>query len=56
MSEDLHFENSELVLDGTKIQWHYDRVKAWEEAKNFTNNNRFSIDRSCNYGCHFALG
>ena len=56
MSEDLHFENSELVLDGTKIQWHYDRVKAWERGERIS---PITIDlaltRSCNYGATFAM-
>ena len=31
MSEKLN--NEELILDGTKIQWHMERVSEWEGRK-----------------------
>ena len=55
MSENIILDHSELILDGTKIQWHMDRVKDWESGKRIS---PITIDlaltRSCNYGCHFC--
>ena len=48
-------ENEELILDGTKIQWHMDRVAQWERGERIA---PITIDmaltRACNYGCHFC--
>lgn len=48
-------EHTELVLDGTKIAWHLDRVRAWERGERVA---PITIDmaltRACNYGCHFC--
>lgn len=48
-------EHTELVLDGTKIAWHLDRVRAWERGERIA---PITIDmaltRACNYGCHFC--
>ena len=48
-------ENRELILDGTKIQWHMERVTAWERGERIA---PITIDmaltRACNYGCHFC--
>lgn len=55
MSENIILDHNELILDGTKIQWHMDRVKDWESGKRIS---PITIDlaltRSCNYGCHFC--
>ena len=55
MSENIILDHSELILDGTKIQWHLDRIKDWESGKRIS---PLTIDlaltRSCNYGCHFC--
>ena len=44
-----------LILDGTKIGWHLDRVRAWERGERFA---PITIDmaltRACNYGCSFC--
>ncbi len=46
---------SELILDGTKIAWHQERVEAWERGERIA---PITIDmaltRACNYGCHFC--
>jgi len=46
---------TELILDGTKIAWHDDRVRAWERGERIA---PITIDmaltRACNYGCHFC--
>ena len=55
MSEDLLVENREMILDGTKIQWHYDRVKDWEDGKRISPITvDMALTRSCNYACHFC--
>jgi MoaA/NifB/PqqE/SkfB family radical SAM enzyme len=44
-----------LILDGTKIGWHQERVKAWERGERIA---PITIDmaltRACNYACHFC--
>ena len=46
---------AELILDGTKVAWHQDRIKAWERGERIA---PITIDmaltRACNYGCHFC--
>jgi MoaA/NifB/PqqE/SkfB family radical SAM enzyme len=48
-------EHTELILDGTKIAWHADRVKAWERGERIA---PITIDmaltRACNFGCHYC--
>jgi MoaA/NifB/PqqE/SkfB family radical SAM enzyme len=48
-------EHPQLILDGTKIAWHLDRVRAWERGERIA---PITIDmaltRACNYGCHFC--
>jgi len=55
MSESLYLEHSGLVLDGTKMAWHLDRVAAWERGERIA---PITIDmaltRACNFGCHFC--
>ncbi len=45
----------DLILDGTKIHWHLDRVRAWERGERIA---PITIDmaltRACNYGCGFC--
>ena len=44
-----------LILDGTKIGWHMDRVRAWERGERIA---PITIDmaltRACNYACGFC--
>src|SRR6266705_3141704 len=44
-----------LILDGTKIGWHQDRVRAWERGERIA---PITIDmaltRACNYACGFC--
>jgi MoaA/NifB/PqqE/SkfB family radical SAM enzyme len=48
-------EHTDLILDGTKIAWHLDRVRAWERGERIA---PITIDmaltRACNYACHFC--
>ncbi len=45
----------QLILDGTKMPWHTDRVRAWERGERFA---PITIDmaltRACNYACGFC--
>ena len=48
-------EHQKLILDGTKIGWHLERVKAWERGERIA---PITIDmaltRTCNYSCGFC--
>ena len=48
-------EHQELILDGTKINWHLDRVSKWENGERIA---PITIDmaltRACNYSCGFC--
>ncbi|MEM7447930.1 MAG: radical SAM protein [Myxococcota bacterium] len=48
-------EHTELILDGTKIAWHLDRVAAWQRGERVA---PITIDmaltRACNYACEFC--
>ena len=48
-------KENKLILDGTKISWHQERIREWEEGKRIA---PLTIDmaltRACNYGCHFC--
>lgn len=47
--------NLELILDGTKIEWHRDRLDAWMRGERIA---PITIDMSltdkCNYGCRYC--
>lgn len=48
-------EHTELVLDGTKIGWHLDRVKAWERGERIAPITiDMSLTRACNYACEYC--
>ena len=48
-------DHAELILDGTKIDWHSDRVKAWERGERIA---PITIDmaltRACNFACQYC--
>ena len=48
-------EHTQMVLDGTKIAWHTDRIDAWERGERIA---PITIDmaltRACNYACGFC--
>lgn len=48
-------EHTKLILDGTKIAWHQDRIKAWERGERIA---PITIDmaltRACNFGCQYC--
>jgi MoaA/NifB/PqqE/SkfB family radical SAM enzyme len=48
-------EHADLILDGTKIGWHLDRVRAWERGERIA---PITIDmaltRACNYACGYC--
>lgn len=55
MSSSLSEEHARLILDGTKIAWHQDRVEAWLRGERIA---PITIDmaltRACNYGCDYC--
>ena len=55
MSAAIEEHIDKLILDGTKIGWHMDRVQAWMDGKRIA---PITIDmaltRTCNYGCHYC--
>lgn len=52
---DLATDFQKIILDGTKIHWHQERIDAWERGERIA---PITIDialtRACNYGCHFC--
>ena len=48
-------EHTDLILDGSKIAWHTDRVEAWKRGERIA---PITIDmaltRACNYSCGFC--
>ncbi len=48
-------DHTDLILDGTKIAWHQERIKAWERGERIA---PITIDmaltRACNYACHYC--
>lgn len=48
-------DHVDLILDGTKIAWHQDRIEAWQRGERIA---PITIDmaltRACNYGCHYC--
>lgn len=55
MSALLEEHHQKLILDGTKVGWHQDRIRDWEQGKRIA---PITIDmaltRACNYACHFC--
>lgn len=48
-------EGKELILDGTKVAWHKDRIEQWERGERFAPVTvDIALTRACNYGCHFC--
>ena len=57
MNDSKHDEKRGLILDGTKILWHRDRVEAWLRGERIA---PITIDmaltRACNYNCEYCYG
>ena len=48
-------ELRDIILDGTKIQWHADRVKQWERGEKIAPVTiDMALTRACNYSCGFC--
>ena len=47
-------DHTDLILDGTKIHWHKERIAAWQRGERIA---PITIDmaltRACNYSCSF---
>lgn len=51
----LAIEHTKLILDGTKIAWHQERISAWERGERIAPITvDMSLTRACNYGCHYC--
>ena len=46
-------EHTELILDGTKLAWHLDRVAQWERGERIA---PITIDMALTRACNFACG
>jgi len=48
-------DHNELILDGTKIAWHQQRVEAWGRGERIAPVTiDMALTRACNYGCHYC--
>jgi MoaA/NifB/PqqE/SkfB family radical SAM enzyme len=48
-------DHTDLILDGTKIAWHQDRIHAWERGERIAPVTiDMALTRACNYACHFC--
>ncbi|MDD4854947.1 MAG: radical SAM protein [Sulfuricurvum sp.] len=48
-------KNRELILDGTKLAWHEERVQQWLNGERIAPITiDMSLTRACNYGCGFC--
>ena len=47
-------EHQKLILDGTKIAWHAERIKAWKGRKIAPITIDMALTRACNYSCGFC--
>lgn len=55
MNAPVMLDGKELILDGTKIAWHADRIAKWERGERFAPVTMdIALTRACNYGCHFC--
>ncbi len=55
MGQPVILEGAELILDGTKVAWHEDRIAQWERGERFAPVTMdIALTRACNYGCHFC--
>src|SRR5215469_11628140 len=44
-----------LILDGTKLSWHLDRVRQWDRGERFAPVTiDMALTRACNYACGFC--
>lgn len=47
--------SEKLILDGTKIGWHQERVQAWERGERIAPITiDMSLTRACNFACHYC--
>jgi len=54
-ASDLAIDHTKLILDGTKIAWHTDRIKQWERGERIAPITiDMSLTRACNFGCHYC--
>lgn len=52
---ELATEHQDMILDGTKIQWYHDRVRAWERGEKIAPVTiDMALTRTCNYSCVYC--
>jgi MoaA/NifB/PqqE/SkfB family radical SAM enzyme len=50
-------KNNNLILDGSKILWHQDRLEAWKNGERFAPITiDMALSRACNYKCEYCFG
>ncbi len=55
MNKPVKLDGQDLILDGTKIAWHEDRLRQWANGERFAPITvDIALTRACNYGCHFC--
>ena len=47
-------EHVDLILDGTKVAWHKERINDWKNGKIAPITIDMALTRACNYACHFC--
>lgn len=52
---DLVQEQAQLVLDGTKVAWYEERIRAWDRGERIAPVTiDMALTRACNYACNFC--
>ena len=53
---DTAVDNRELILDGHKLAWHLERVRAWERGERIAPVTiDMALTRACNYACQYCF-
>jgi len=48
-------DNSQLILDGTKVAWYQDRIRAWERGERIAPVTiDMALTRACNFACNYC--
>lgn len=48
-------DNTQLILDGTKVAWYQDRIRAWERGERIAPVTiDMALTRACNFACNYC--